>query len=59
MYHFEAEEYLEDIKDKLQHLTMGIHDMTTDEVPRSYQRHITGVSRWFSRLLRRVAQDIT
>ena len=38
--------------------TMGIPDMSTDEVPRRYQRHTTGVSGRFSRILHRVAQAI-
>ena len=58
VYHSEAEEELGDIEENLQQLTVGIPDMTTNEVPRHYQCHTTGVSRWFSRLLRRVAQAI-
>ena len=45
VYHSEDEEDLRDIEENLQHLTMGIPDMTIDEVPRRYQCHIIGVSR--------------
>ena len=57
-YRSEAEEELGDLEEKMQQLTMDIPDMTTDEVPRHYQHHTTGVFGWFSRLLRRVAQAI-
>ena len=58
VYRSIAEEELEDIEENIPHLTVGILDMTTDEVPRRYQRHTTGVSGQFSRLLHRVAQAI-
>ena len=58
LYHSEADEELRDLKENLQHLTVGIPDMTTDDIPRHYQCHTTCVSGWFSRLLRRVAQAI-
>ena len=58
VYRSKAEKEIEDIEDNLHHLTVGIPDMTTDEVPRRYQRHTTGVSERFSRLLHRVAQSI-
>ena len=58
VYHSEAEEELGDIEENLQHLTVDILDMTTDEVPRNYRCHRTDVSEWFSRLLCRVAQAI-
>ena len=58
LYRSEVDEELRDLEENLQHLTVGIPDMTTDEVPRHYQHHTTGVSEWFSRLLHRVAQDI-
>ena len=58
VYHSEAEEERKDLEENLQHLTVGIPDMTTDEAPRSYQRHTIGVSERFSRLLCKVAQDI-
>ena len=44
VYHSKSEEDLGDLKDNLQHLTVGIPNMTTDEVPRRYQLHTTGVS---------------
>ena len=59
LYHSEVDEELKDLKENLQHLTVGIPDMTTDEVPTCYQCHTVGVSGQFSRLLRRVAQAIT
>ena len=58
LYRFEADEELGDLENNLQNFTVGIPDMTTDKVPRRYQRHTTGVSGQFSRLLRRVAQAI-
>ena len=58
VYHSEAKEELRDLEENLQHLTVCIPDMTTDEIPRCYQRHTTGVSRQLSRLLHRVAQAI-
>ena len=58
VYHSEANEELGDIEENLQHLTVGILDMTTDEVPRRYQRHTAGVSGRFSSILCRVAQSI-
>ena len=58
LYYYEADEELRDLKENLQRLTVGIPDMNTDEVPRCYQHHTAGVSRWFFRLLRRVAQAI-
>ena len=54
-YHSEAKEQLGYLEDNLQQLTVGIPYMTTNEVPRNYQRHTTGVSERFSILLRRVA----
>ena len=57
-YHSEAKEELGYLEEKLQRLTMGIPDMTTDEVPRRYQRHTTGVFGWFLGILQRVAQAI-
>ena len=58
VYHSEAEEELGDIEENLQQLAVDIPNMTTYEVPRHYQCHTTGVSRRFSRILRRVSQDI-
>ena len=58
VYRFEAKEEIIDLEENLQHLTMGIPSMTTDDVPRHYQCHTVGVSRRFSRLLHRVAQAI-
>ena len=58
LYRSEADEELGDLEENLQHLTVGISDMTTDDVPRCYLCHTVGVSGRFSRLLRRVAQAI-
>ena len=58
LYYYEADEELRDLKENLQHLTVGIPVMTTDEVPRRCQCHTVGVSGWSSRRLRRVAQAI-
>ena len=58
VYHSKAEEELEDLEENLQHLIVGIPDVTIDDLPRHYQRHNVGVSGWFSKLLCRVAQVI-
>ena len=58
LYRFEADEELKDLEENLQRLTVGIPDVTTNEVPRNYQCHTAGVFGRFSRLLRRVAQAI-
>ena len=58
LYRSEADEELRYLEENLQRLTVGILDMTTDEVPRCYQRHTAGVSGRFSRILCRVAQAI-
>ena len=54
----EENEDLGYLEEDLNRLTVGILDVTTDDLPRRYQRHTVGVSGWFSRLLHRVAQDI-
>ena len=59
LYRSEAYEELRYLEENLHHLTLGISDVTIDEVPRCYQLHTTGISRWFSRLFHRVAQAIT
>ena len=58
VYQPEVDEELRYLEKNLQRLTVAIPDMTTDEVPKCYQRHTTCISRRFSRLLRRVAQAI-
>ena len=37
VYHFEADEELGYLEENLERFTMGIPDMTTNEVPRHYQ----------------------
>ena len=59
LYRSKADEEIRYIEEKLEFLTLGIPDMTTDEVPRRYQRHTAGVSGRFSRVVHRVAQAIT
>ena len=59
IYCTKEDEDIDEMEENLQCLTMGIPDVTTDKVPRRYQRHTTGISGRFSRLLRRVAQTIT
>ena len=54
----EADEELKDIEENLQHLIVGIPDVSTDYLPRHYQRHTAGVSGRFARLLHRVAQAV-
>ena len=58
VYRSKAEEDLGDLEENLQHLTVGILDVATNRVPGHYQCHTVGVSKWFSRLLRRVAQVV-
>ena len=57
-YRSEVDVELGDLEENLQRLTVGIHDVTIDDLPRRYQCHTIGVSRWFVKLLRRVAQAI-
>ena len=45
VHHYEADEELRDIEDKLQHLTVGILDISTDDLLRCYQRQTVGLSR--------------
>ena len=58
VYHSEANEDLGDLEENLQCLTLGIPDVTTDDLPKHYQCHTIGVSGWFSKLIHRVAQAI-
>ena len=58
IYHSKVDKELGYLKESLQCLTIGIPDMTIDDLPRRYQHHTAGVSKQFSKLLRRVAQDI-
>ena len=44
LYRFEADEELGDLEENLQHLTVGILDVNTDEVRRRYQCYTAGVS---------------
>ena len=59
VYCSKAKEELKYLEKNLQHLNVGIPNITTDEVPRRYRRHTTGVSGRFSRLLHRVVQGIS
>ena len=54
-YRSEADEELGYLEENSQCLTIGIIDVTTDDLPRCYQCHTAGVSGRFSRLLHRVA----
>ena len=54
-YRSKVDEELGDLEENLQCLTIGILDVTIDDLPRRYQRHTTGVSRRFSKLLHGVA----
>ena len=53
------DEELGDLGETLQRLTIGIPNVTTNDLPRRYQCHIVGVSGRFAKILCRVAQDIT
>ena len=44
-YRSKKDEELRDLEENLQHLTVGIPDVTTDDLPRCYQRHTVGISR--------------
>ena len=57
-YRSEADEDLGYLEENMQCLTVGILDVTTDDLLRHYQCHTTGVSGWISKLLRGVAQAI-
>ena len=45
LYQSEAHEERRYLEENLQELTVGILDLTTDEVPRHYQCHTAGVCR--------------
>ena len=44
LYCSEADEELGDLDENLQRLSVGIPNVTTNEVPRCYECHIVGVS---------------
>ena len=46
-YRSEVDDELGDLEENLQRLTVGIPDVTTDDLPRHYQCHTDGVSRRF------------
>ena len=54
-YLFKEDEELGDLEENLQHLTVGILDVATDDLPRCYQHHTVEISGQFSKLLCRVA----
>ena len=58
VYHSEAEEELRYIEENLQRLTVGILDVSTDDLPRRYQSQTAGVLGRFAKLLCRVAQVV-
>ena len=47
----EEEEYLQEIEENLQRLTMGILEISIDGLPRRYQRHTIGVFGHFRMLI--------
>ena len=47
----EEDEELQEIEDDIQQLTVGIPDISIDDLPRCYQRHTSGVLGRFGRLL--------
>ena len=47
------------LQDQIEGLTLGIPDVRTDELPLRLQRHTTGVSSQWTRLLRMIAQAMT
>ena len=50
----EEDEELRDIEENMQLLTVGIPNVSIDDLPRHYQCHTVGVSGQFVRLLHRV-----
>ena len=58
MIFYEADEDIGEIDENLQRLTVGIPNVSIDDLSMRYQRHTTGVSSRFSRLLHRVSQVI-
>ena len=58
-YPSKADEELGDLEENLQRLTIGIPDVTTDDLPRRYQHHTAGVSGRFTKILHKVDQAIT
>ena len=47
------------LQDQIEGLTLGIPDVRTDELPLMLQRHTTGVSHRWTRLLCMIAQVVT
>ena len=46
------------LQDQIEGLTLGIQDVRTDELPLRLQRHTTGVSSRWTRLLRMITQAV-
>ena len=57
VHYSKEDDEIGDIEENLQCLTVGIPDVSTNDLPRRYQHHTTGVSGRFARLLTRVAQE--
>jgi hypothetical protein len=47
-------ELMEDLKENLKHLTLGILVPHMDDVPLRMQRSVVGVGNWFGSLLQKV-----
>jgi hypothetical protein len=54
---WDTEDY-EAVEQNLEGLTANIPDMPLGEVPRSYQRHMVGVSESIGQLLHRVSWEV-
>ena len=52
-------ETLEVLQDQIEDLTLCIQDVRTDDLPLRLQRHTTGVSSRWTRLLRMIARAVT
>ena len=59
LHDFDVAETLSALQDQVEGLTLGIPDVRTDELPLRLQRHTTGVSSRWTRLLRMIAQAVT
>ena len=57
-YRSKEDDELGDMNENLQRFSVGIPDVTTDDLPKHYQCHTTGVLGQFARLLCRVAQVV-
>jgi len=59
LHDLDVAETLSALQDQIEGLTLGIPDVRTDELPLRLQRHTTGLSNRWTRLLRMIVQAVT